>query len=112
MLRNQKGFTLMELMIVIVIIGVLAAVGVPAYKGYTDRAKKAACDAQIKTVKTAVGMYYADEGKYPDGLTAANLATYIDNITDLINCPADSATQYTYNATTGAVTCVSTKHKH
>jgi len=100
----------MELMIVIVIIGVLAAVGVPAYKGYTDRAKKAACDAQIKTVKTAVGMYYADEGAYPDGLTA--LATYIDNITDLINCPADSATQYTYNATTGAVTCGSTKHKH
>jgi type II secretion system protein G len=112
MLRNQKGFTLMELMIVIVIIGVLAAVGVPAYKGYTDRAKKAACDAQIKTVKTAVGMYYADEGEYPDGLTATNLGEYIENITDLITCPADSATEYTYDEDTGAVTCGSDKHKH
>jgi len=45
MLRNQKGFTIMELMIVIVIIGVLAAIGVPAYKSMTDRARKTACEA-------------------------------------------------------------------
>ena len=45
MLRNQKGFTLMELMIVIVIIGVLAAIGVPAYTGYVNKAKSATCDS-------------------------------------------------------------------
>jgi len=112
MLRNQRGFTIMELMIVIVIIGVLSVIGVPAYKGYTDRAKKAACDAQIKTVKTAVGMYYADEGSYPGTLDATLLGVYIDNIEDLIKCPADSGTTYTYAAATGAVSCASTKHTH
>jgi len=63
-MRNEKGFTLMELMIVIVIIGVLAAIGVPAYKGMTDKARKASCDANLRTVQTAVAMYYSEHGEY------------------------------------------------
>ncbi len=103
MLRNQKGFTLMELMIVIVIIGVLAAIGVPAYKGYTVKAKEAACKAQRRTVQTAVGMYYADRDAYPGALDAANLGGYIDNIAGLAKCPADGTTGYTL--VDGVVTC-------
>ncbi|MFY9134472.1 MAG: prepilin-type N-terminal cleavage/methylation domain-containing protein, partial [Bacillota bacterium] len=59
MKRDQRGFTLMELMIVIVIIGVLAAIGIPAYNNYTKKAKTAACDAQKRSIATAVGLFYA-----------------------------------------------------
>jgi len=55
MKRDQRGFTLMELMIVIVIIGVLAAIGVPAYKNYVTEAKESACNANRNTIATALG---------------------------------------------------------
>ena len=53
MKRDQRGFTLMELMIVIVIIGVLAAIGVPAYKNYVTESKNNACAANKRTIETA-----------------------------------------------------------
>ena len=66
MKRDQRGFTLMELMIVIVIIGVLAAIGVPAYKNYVTESKNNACAANKRTIETAAGMYWAAtcEGLY------------------------------------------------
>jgi len=108
MLRNQKGFTIMELMIVIVIIGVLAAIGVPAYKSMTDRARKTACEANQRTIFTAVAMYYAEHGTYEvvDDTTVANnaYASYLDNIT-AITCPGKTSTGgYAVDAD-GNVTC-------
>lgn len=43
MIKNERGFTIMELLVVIVIIGVLAAIGVPAYNNMTNKARKTAC---------------------------------------------------------------------
>ncbi|MGI6147637.1 MAG: competence type IV pilus major pilin ComGC, partial [Bacillota bacterium] len=60
MLRNQRGFTLVELMIVIVIIGVLAAIAVPAYSSYVSRAQERTCEANRRTISTAAGMYYIE----------------------------------------------------
>ncbi len=63
--RIQKGFTLIELMIVIAIVGILAAVALPAYQDYTVRAKLSEVMARGSEVKTAVTEYYASTGTMP-----------------------------------------------
>jgi len=70
----QKGFTLVELLVVIVILGILAAVVVFAVSGSTDKAKTSACAAERSAVETAVEAYQASTGSYP-GTTSDLLAT-------------------------------------
>ena len=85
-MKNERGFTIMELLVVIVIIGVLAAIGVPAYNNMTTRARQTACQANRRTLQTAVGMCFADTGAYPANLGAA-LAGYLDNAASM-TCPS------------------------
>ncbi len=63
--RTDEGFTLIELMIVIVILGVLAGIVVFAVGGITDRGTSAACKTDVSTISTAVEAYYAKTGGYP-----------------------------------------------
>jgi len=63
--KSDKGFTLVELLIVIVILGILATVTVFAVQGITTRGKEATCDADYKTYETAIQAYYAQNGSYP-----------------------------------------------
>jgi len=91
MMKNERGFTIMELLVVIVIIGVLAAIGVPAYNNMIEKARTTACQANRRTIATAAGMYWAEKGEAltVDDTTAANdLASYLNNITT-IKCPSD-----------------------
>jgi prepilin-type N-terminal cleavage/methylation domain-containing protein len=73
--QNQNGFTLTELLIVIVILGVLAGIVVFAVGGITDKGVAAACQADKRTVITAVEAYRAQKGSFPTaGSSDANYA--------------------------------------
>src|ERR1700723_4673646 len=61
----QKGFTLIELMIVIAIIGILAAIAIPAYQNYTIRAQVTEGLTLGDGWKTAISEYYANTGNWP-----------------------------------------------
>jgi prepilin-type N-terminal cleavage/methylation domain-containing protein len=63
---QDKGFTLVELLIVIVILGILATVTVFAVRGITDQGQESACNADQKTLQTAVEAYYAQNGNDTD----------------------------------------------
>lgn len=89
--KVQQGFTLIELMIVVAIIGILAAVAIPSYQDYTARAQVSEGMSLTSAFKTTLAEYYADKGdfttvaiadlggttagKYVSGVTLANAAT-------------------------------------
>ena len=116
--RAQRGFTLIELMIVVAIIGILAAIAIPAYQDYTIRAKVTELINAAGVCKTSVAEYYQAVGLFPtdrtkagcsDVGTAASQPPVVNN-TGLITVDATGtlATQlgatktFSYTPTTGA----------
>ncbi|HEZ1145008.1 TPA: pilin [Neisseria meningitidis] len=71
----QKGFTLIELMIVIAIVGILAAVALPAYQDYTARAQVSEAILLAEGQKSAVTEYYLNHGEWPSNNTSAGVAS-------------------------------------
>ena len=69
----QKGFTLIELMIVVAIIGILAAIAIPAYQDYTIRAQVTEGLSLASAAKTAVAEFYMNEGEAPVGRVEAGM---------------------------------------
>ena len=66
--RKQGGFTLIELMIVITIIGILASIAVPVYRDYTIRARVAECASLYSPIKTDTSLLFSETGNLPDSL--------------------------------------------
>ncbi len=65
--QQQAGFTLIEIMVVILILGLLATLVVQSLRGATDKAKRTKAMADIAELKTALDRYYIDNGSYPTG---------------------------------------------
>ncbi|HID8581780.1 TPA: pilin [Neisseria meningitidis] len=74
----QKGFTLIELMIVIAIVGILAAVALPAYQDYTARAQVSEAILLAEGQKSAVTEYYLNHGEWPANNSSAGVASSAD----------------------------------
>ena len=76
--REQKGFTIVELTIIVAIVGTLAGLALPAYVGYLDKARLARCIAEIRYIERAVGAFKAANGALPMTLAEAGAGDMID----------------------------------
>jgi len=102
--QMQQGFTLIELMIVVAIIGILAAVALPAYQDYTIRAKISECAGVVAACKTSVSEYYASENSLPAN---SGLAGCADTTTQYCGAPTvtDGVITVGVLAATGSDAC-------
>lgn len=95
---GQKGFTIVELLIVIVIIGILAALVFVQFNNMQARGRDAERKADLRLVESKLAEYYADEGEYPTGTAISAVGTAIPSIPDDALADPGSGT-YTYTST-------------
>jgi general secretion pathway protein G len=87
MLRKLKGFTLVELMVVLTVIGLLLSIVVPDYVGRVRRAEEAVLKQNLVAMRDALDKHYTDAGKYPRSLDELVVKRYLRSL------PSDPFTQ-------------------
>ncbi len=108
-MRNQKGFTLIELMIVVIILGILAAILIPRFMGAQERARCKAAVADVSIIREGLGLYFVEYGEFPQVAVTYNalagfIAPYVspprDNVTFTFEdyTSADPYDDYVLNA--------------
>lgn len=101
---RQSGYTTMELMFVVVVMGILVLIAIATYMAATDRAGTAACRANRRVLGDAVVAYQVEfDGSIPTTLTA--IEPWIRTPDTFFKCPSDDTTLYDYDPSTGRITC-------
>ena len=77
---EQSGFTLLELLVVMTIIGILAAIAVPALRDSPQRAREATLKEDLFTLRSVIDQYHGDKGSYPPDLATLVSAGYIRKV--------------------------------
>lgn len=92
-MRSRRGLTLIELLIVVIILGALAAIAIPRITTSATTAKQNACNTNVDTLNTSVEMYHVDKGSYPASLDVltADVNYFPDGAP---GCPFSSAYNY------------------
>jgi prepilin-type N-terminal cleavage/methylation domain-containing protein len=100
-MNSRKGFTLVELLIVVLILGALAAIAVPRIMGGAKTAKINACKTNVDMLNSQIELYYANEDAWPGALTDVTDDPNYFPDTDAPACPFE--TPYSYSAVTHRV---------
>lgn len=99
-MKKQKGFTLVELMIVVVIVGILASIGIPAYGNYVLRGKLTEASTELAAMRVKLEQYYQDNRTYVGGCAAGTVAPLPSGTKYFTYaCPVLTASAFTVTAT-------------
>ena len=104
MQEKRRAFSLVELMIVVLILGALAAVAIPRITGGAHTARVTACQTNVDVLNSQIELYKANEGEWPNFLTDLDDPNYLPD--ELPTCPF--GTTYDYNTTIYRIT----EHNH
>ena len=99
-MNNKKGFTLIEILIVISVIGILASIVLVNLGGFRSRGRDARRISDLRTIQNALELYYANSGNYPIG-TEDNLYDEVEALPGIVKLPRNPKTgnpKYSYGA--------------
>ena len=106
MKKQQSGFTLIELMIVVAIVGILAAIAIPAYKDYMTRSKVSECAATLGSCKTSIAEFAASRGSLPGSTASAGCSTTASQYCHNLSVASGGIASITVQNTGSADGCV------